>query len=172
MYCSTIVGILSNKREVFKEDDGEILYKSEIVIRGNTYPIIGYATALKDNLSGKVAVECYLKSERVKGKLFTYIRAVIATESTIDAEETSMITIKGFLVKKMLLAADIHQGMEIQNFILRYRDCEGNQNLVHAIARGKLARAMDKKEINETVIVTGILWAKKKTLELEVREVN
>lgn len=170
MLCSKFVGVIGGTKEEYGEVDGEVLYLTTFHIREVEYPLVGYDTSFMQIEKGKAEVIGYVKSEKKFGRLFTYILALSASPCEEDVEETSYIEVEGYITKRPMVV-NVTIGLEVQPFIISYKDPVASRVMLHAVAKGALARQVARISEGSKIKIGGILLSKRRTLELVTKKV-
>jgi hypothetical protein len=177
MKCSTCVGTLTTKRELYKEvsdeTNKEVLeryYLTELLIDGESYPAVGSEFILRD-FEGKVEVKKYLRTEsggQHGSKLFTFIQIITCKKVSENTPDVNHITMGGTIVKSRGILPSRNSGMENLPFILRYSSYDKNRNIAHCVARESNARRLSLLAIGDILEFDGVLKINKGTIEVVV----
>lgn len=179
MRCSTCVGTLSAKRELYREvlgEKGEVeerYYISEINMDGKVFPVVASEYIIGD-IEGKVKISCYLRTESnefTKGKLFSFIQIITCKEVDSSLPDVNIASIAGIVMRRKDILPTLKSGKENLPFVIRYTSYDRNRNIAHCIARGANARKLNVISEGDVLSLDGHFKIHKGTIEIGVEKV-
>lgn len=170
MEYSTLTGSLTVREEdVFRVKSGEKFYNASFTAKGVIVPCVISEYLTKD-FSDKVDVFGYLKSETIKGKLYTYFDIIKVSDSKSN-RENSTVKIVGIVSKVNEMKVQIRDAVQIKTFIVKYKCSDDSYTVIHCVAKGKLARRLSSLTTGELIKLKGKVKRDGKRVEILITEI-
>lgn len=140
MRISTVRGILSPERELFKEENGEKFYKTTLRIDEQNIPVVASMFVLKDK-SGKCEVTCTVRQQPGEGYRFVYLYAANVTKCSEDLPDLNVVNIGGQIARVYPTRFVGSAGNEMNIYKLAWF-AENRINFINVRAMGAQARKL------------------------------
>lgn len=139
MKLDTIVGVISDKRTLYKEIDGEEFYKTTISVEGADIPLVASSYVLGDK-KGRCQVQCSIRQEdKDVSYRFTYIYGSQITPT--EGKDRNVISLKGNVANISPMTLEGSTGAEKLVFKLA-SFAHKKLNLFNIVAIDKSARKL------------------------------
>lgn len=173
MVFLNLIGDISEEKAEYKIEDDEIFYESSLSANTETgtvvVPIV-YSEYLSAKAQGHSLIEGYIKSERVSGKIHTYIYVMSVHPTKAEDNMHAQIIGKVASIKEVY---PTKRGVEVLPIIVSYKLENGVVTLVHCKAYGKTARLLSSQNITkgDMINIDGELRSKGNCISVQIQSV-